>query len=419
MAISILKAEQVKALSYTDTKKSLNDGGGLRIIVKPNDKKIWEFKYTYEGIRKTTAFGSYPNVTLASARAKAKEFKELIDKKIDPIKNNQVIKQKQKEERLKKEHTIEKIANDYLELKQHNKKLKDITILKAKGRLENHFYNELTTYKNETIIHNITFDKIVAILKKIEDENKLETLFRVKILLIEIFKYAYTEGIIKDAEIFAKLELKSFKTRSKEDRQNNPTLTKEDDIKRLYNGILNYKYGVLTKYALLLSIHTAQRQGSIITAKWCDINLNDKLWIIPASQMKMKKEHTLPLSDKVVALLKELKQTIGSNGYLFPNTQHIDSHMSNNTVNTALRKMGFTKEEQTAHGLRAMFKTVCKEHQEEYKLNNEFVEQVLAHKKGNNVEEAYDRAKNIKDMRLIVNWWSDYLDDLISDEVAK
>ena len=418
MAINILKAEQVKALSYSNTKKSLNDGGGLRIIVKPNEKKIWEFKYTYNGIRKTTSFGSYPNVTLASARAKAKEFKELIDKKIDPIKNNQDIKQKQKEERLKKEHTIEKIANDYLELKQHNKKLKDITILKAKSRLENHFYNELTTYKNETIIHDITFDKIVAILKKIEDENKLETLFRVRLLLIEIFKYAYTEGIIKSAEIFAKLELKSFKTKTKEDIQNNPTLTKEDDIKRLYNGILNYKYGVLTKYALLLSIHTAQRQGSIITAKWCDINLNDKLWIIPASQMKMKKEHTLPLSDKVVALLKELKQIVGSNGYLFPNTQHLDSHMSNNTVNTALRKMGFTKEEQTAHGLRAMFKTVCKEHQEEHNLKNEFVERVLAHKTSGNVEEAYNRADNIKEMRFIVNWWSDYLDRLMSAKVG-
>ncbi len=410
MAINILKAEQVKALSYTDAKKSLNDGGGLRIIVKPDNRKVWEFKYTFEGIRRVTAFGSYPNVSLAGARAKAKEFRELIEKNIDPIKNNQDIKQKQKEEQLKKEHTIEKIVNDYLELKQHNKKLKDITIAKAKGRLENHFYNELTPYKNKTVIHNITFNKIVTLLKKIEDENKLETLFRVKILIIEIFKYAYTEGIIKDTEIFAKLELKNFKTQSKSDRRNNPTLTKQEDIQRLYNGILNYKYGVLTKYALLMSIHTAQRQGSIITAKWCDINLDDKVWIIPASQMKMKKEHILPLSDKLVEMLKELKEMGISNNYLFPNTQHLNAHMSNNTVTSALRKMGFTKEEQTAHGLRAMFKTVCKENQEEHNLKNEFVERVLAHKTAGNVEEAYNRADNLKEMRLIANWWSDYLD---------
>lgn len=412
MAINILKAEQVKALSYTDAKKSLNDGGGLRLFAKPNNSKIWEFKYTFEGVRRVTSFGSYPSVNLAGARAKAKEFRELIDKKIDPIKNNQDIKQRQKEKEQKKEHTIEKIVNDYLELKQHNRKLKDITIVKAKGRLDNHFYNELTPYKNKTVIHDITFNKIVALLKKIEDENKLETLFRVKILIIEIFKYAYTEGIIKDTEIFAKLELKNFKMQSKSDRRNNPTLTKQEDIKRLYNKILNYEYGVLTKYALLMSIHTAQRQGSIITAKWCDINLDEKVWIIPSSQMKMKKEHILPLSDKLVEILKELKQMSISDNYLFPNTQHLNAHMSNNTVNHALRKMGFTKEEQTAHGMRAMFKTVCKENQEEHNLKNEFVERVLAHKTSGNVEEAYNRADNIKEMRFIVNWWSDYLNGL-------
>lgn len=413
MAINILKAEQVKALLYTDAKKSLNDGGGLRIIVKPDNRKIWEFKYTFEGVRRATAFGSYPNVSLAGARAKAKEFRDLIEKNINPIEKNQEVRQKQKEEQLKKEHTIEKIVNDYLKLKQHNKKLKDITIAKAKGRLENHFYNELKPYKNKTVIHDITFNKVVAFLKKIEDENKLETLFRVKILIIEVFKYAYTEGIIKDTEIFGKLELKNFKTQSKADRRNNPTLTKQDDIKKLYSEILNYKFGVLTKYALLMSIHTAQRQGSIITAKWCDINLDDKVWIIPATQMKMKKEHILPLSDTLVEMLKELKEIGISNNYLFPNSQHLNTHMSNNTVNHAIRKMGFVKEEQTAHGMRAMFKTVCKEHQEEHNLKNEFVERVLAHKTAGNVEEAYNRAENLTEMRFIVNWWSDYLDNLM------
>lgn len=413
MAINILKAEQVKALSYTDAKKSLNDGGGLRIIVKPDNRKIWEFKYTFDGTRRVTSFGTYPNISLAGARAKAKEFREQIEKNINPIENNKEKRQKQKEEQLKKEHTIEKIVNDYLKLKQHNKKLKDITIAKAKGRLENHFYNELKPYKNKTVIHDITFNKVVAFLKKIEDENKLETLFRVKILIIEVFKYAYTEGIIKDTEIFGKLELKNFKTQSKADRRNNPTLTKQDDIKKLYSEILNYKFGVLTKYALLMSIHTAQRQGSIITAKWCDINLDDKVWIIPATQMKMKKEHILPLSDTLVEMLKELKEMGVSNNYLFPNSQHLNTHMSNNTLNHAIRKMGFVKEEQTAHGMRAMFKTVCKEHQEEHNLKNEFVERVLAHKTAGNVEEAYNRAENLTEMRFIVNWWSDYLDNLI------
>jgi hypothetical protein len=110
MAINILKAEQVKALSYTDAKKSLNDGGGLRIIVKPDNRKIWEFKYTFDGIRRVTSFGTYPNVSLAGARAKAEKFRDLKDKNINPIEKNQEVRKKQKEEKLKKEHTIEKVV---------------------------------------------------------------------------------------------------------------------------------------------------------------------------------------------------------------------------------------------------------------------------------------------------------------------
>jgi integrase len=411
MAIKILKAEQVKALSYDNDKKSLNDGGGLRIIVKPNGSKIWEFKFTFQGARKSTSFGSYPNISLSGARGKADKFKLLIEQNINPIAKNQEERDIKKENEAKKEHTIEKITNDYMRLKQHNKKLKDITLIKNKGRLKNHFYSQLQNKEN-TNIHKITFDEVVSLLKKIEDVNKLETLLKVKNIIIEIFKYAYTEGIIKDTEIFAKLELKSFKILTTADRKNNPTLTKYVDIKDLYNKMLNYEYGTLTKYALLFSIHTSQRQGSIITAKWEDIDLVSKIWTIPSSQMKMKKEHILPLSDIVVHYLEELQEVGETKGYLFPNTRHLNTHMSNNTVNKALRKMGVTKEEQTAHGFRAMFKTICKENQEKHQLKNEFVERVLAHKIAGNVEEAYNRADNLQEMRTVVNWWSDYLDEV-------
>ena len=184
--------------------------------------------------------------------------------------------------------------------------------------------------------------------------------------------------------------------------------------------MLFYKNSLIVRYLLIFSIHTAQRQGSIITAKWINIDFDKKLWIIPDEQMKMRKEHQLPLSDIVVKYLKELKEVTGNDEYLFPNSQtrstrNINPHMSNNTVTSALRTMGYTKEQQTAHGLRAMFKTVCKENQEEYNLKNEFVERVLAHKTDGEVEGAYNRANNIEDMRKIVNWWSDYINNLIEN----
>jgi integrase len=244
----------------------------------------------------------------------------------------------------------------------------------------------------------------------LEKVNKLETLSRIKRALVGIFKFAYTEGIIKDTEIFGKLELKTFKIQK--DIKQNPTLTEQSDIKNLYNSILSYKFGIITKYALLLTIHTAQRQGAIITAKWIDIDFDNKIWCIPSDNMKMKKEHNLPLSDEMIDYLKELYSLTGTGKYLFPNQQHSNRHMSENTVNNAIRKMGFSKEEQTAHGLRAMFKTICKENQEKHNLNNEFVEMVLAHKTAGAVEQTYNRAKNIEDMRKIVSWWSEYLENL-------
>lgn len=436
MAIEILKAEQVKCLTYKtkeeiahnksvyeleETPKekqkiyliqnSLNDGGGLRLVAKTSIKTIWEYKYTFKGNRKETSFGTFPKVSLANARKKAKEFRRIIEEGNDPIKLNQDVLKNKKSEKEKEKHTIGNIANKYLDKKQHNKNLKDITIRKAQSRLENHFYKYLP-HKEKTNIHKISYDKIIAMLEILEADNKLETLTRVKMLIVEVYKYAYTESIIKNTEIFAKLELKSFKIQHKVNVRNNPTLTSTEDIKRLYNAMLNYSYSLYTKYALLFSIHTAQRQGSIISAKWNDIDFDNKVWNIPAEQMKMKKSHTVPLSSEVVGFLEELHNLTGAEVYLFPNSQHQNKHMSNNTVNTALRRMGFTKEEQTAHGLRAMFKTVCKNNQSEHKLGNEFVEMVLAHQTMGKVEEAYNRAENLKEKRIITNWWSGYLESL-------
>lgn len=378
--------------------------------MEQDNTKIWKFIYTFQGIRKDTSFGTFPKVTLAGARIKAKEFRELIENNIDPLENKKEQKLLQKETKKQKQHQINIIIDKYFEKQQHNKGLAESTVIKTKERLKNHFYLHLKE-KEKTIIHNISFDDIVKALQILEDDKKLETLSRIKRVIVNVFKFAYTENIIKETEIFGKLELKTFKIQKKKDIRNNPALTNQEDIKKLYNSILTYDNKIV-KYALLLTIHTAQRQGSIITAKWSDINFNTKLWIIPAENMKGKETHYLPLSNDIINYLKELYLITGTNEYLFPNQQYKNKCMSENTVNNAIRKMGFTNEQQTAHGMRAIFKTVCKENQEKYNLINEFVEMVLAHKTAGKVENAYIRAKNIEDKRKIVNWWSDYLESL-------
>jgi integrase len=413
-----LNDTKLKNTKSKDKNYTLADGQGLHLLVKPNGTKLWEFIYKSPTKlkRRKTSFGNYPVTSLKQARKRRQQYQDLITNNIDPIEYFKELKEKLQVANQKSKDFTGEIANKYFSLKQNNKNLKDITIKKAKARLENHFYKYLAQKEN-TIIHTITFVDIINILNKLEACGKLETLLRVKLLIIEIFKYAYTLGIT-NTNIFAKLELYTFKVQKKSDIRNYPTLTKKDDIKRLYRSINSYEYNLITKYLLLFSIHTAQRQGTIITSQWEHINFKNKVWTIPKELMKMNKEHILPLSDITIQHLKELKDIGLDSKYIFPNSQINTSrnkypHISNNTATNALRKMGYTKEEQTAHGFRAMFKTVCKEHQEEFKISNEFVERILAHRVEGAVEGSYNRATNIKEMRIITNWWSNYLENII------
>lgn len=415
--VTPLNATQVLNTKAKEKNYTLSDGQGLQLLVKVNGSKLWEFYFLSPVTlkRRKTSLGTFPTVSLKNARDKRTEYKNLLINGIDPINHNKQLKEEIKEKENNKLHTIENVSNKYFDLEQNNKRLKTDTIILSKQRLENHFTKYLPK-KEHTLIHDISYDDTIKILVKLENDNKLETLSRVKRIIIKIFKFAYTESIIKDIEIFGKLELKTFK--AKAIVKNNPTLSKKEDIKKIYNDILNYKNSMLVKYLLILTIHTAQRQGSIIRAKWIDIDFKKKLWTIPKDDMKIKKvDHIIPLSDILIKYLSELKEFAGDNTYLFPNSQINKTrnkypHISNNTVTNALRVMKYSKEQQTAHGFRAMFKTVCKEHQEEFNLKNEFVERILAHKVDGEVEGAYNRANNIEDMRVIVNWWSCYLDML-------
>ncbi|MGE4456231.1 MAG: tyrosine-type recombinase/integrase [Arcobacteraceae bacterium] len=414
--MALLSATQVLNAKPKDKDYVLRDGNGLQLLVKSTGIKLWEYRYTFNGSRKKTTLGKYDKEinTLSMAREKSLEFKKLLSQGINPVELRAKEKEENKLNEYRKQFTISKIIQDYLEIKQHNKKLKDITINKAIGRLENHFYPYLPQ-KEKTHILDIDFDLIVSILERVQTQGTLETLDRLKRLLVSVFKYAYTENIIQNTDIFGKLELKEFKKILKEDVRNNPTITKDNDIKKLLMNTYSYPYNPLTKYAILLSIHTAQRQGSIISAEWNEFNFDENLWIIPASKMKMKKEHILPLSSQVIDILQELKQlndNLYQSEYLFPNTQ-FGKHMSNNTVNQAIRRMGFSNTELTAHGLRAMFSTICNEYQKEHNISTEIIERALAHEDKDKIRAIYNRATYLSELRSLMEWWSYYLNKFL------
>jgi integrase len=415
-----LNDTQINKAKPKEKDYTLSDGEGLQLLIKNNGSKLWEFYYKRldNGKRRKTSFGIYPTVKLKNARIKKQSYLDLLHSGIDPIDHHKEIKQKQKETERKKHHTIGKVIDDYFNYKQKSENLKDETTTKDKARLINHFVSFLSQ-KEKTNFHTITFPEIKKTLMRLEESNKLDTLSKVKRLISKVWNYAYTQGITEDTAIYAKAEM--YQIVKKQEIRNNPTLTKKEEIKKIYNDILNYSHSYIVRSLLIVTIHTAQRQGSIIRAEWSEIDFENKLWIIPKDKMKGRahkvKEHRLPLSDHLIKHLEELHEITGDGKYLFPNSQTNSTrnkypHISNNTVTKALRAMGYSKEEQTAHGFRAMFKTVCKEHQESHHLNNEFVEKVLAHKVEGEVESAYTRAQNIEDKRKIVEWWSNYLEGL-------
>ncbi len=414
-----LNDTQIKKAKAKDKNYTLSDGQGLQLLIKTNGSKLWEFRYTSPITLKAkkTSLGTYPTVSLKVVRDKRMEYQELIIKDIDPI---EYFKQRKKDIKLKEaesKNTIGKVVDDFIAMQKNNKGLKDITLEKNKGRIENHFIAHLPLKEN-TPIKNIDYIQIIEILKKLEEADKLTTLVQVKGLIFNLFLFAYSQNISKDSTIHYRIKAYTFKQRAKGDIRNNPALTKKEDIQKLYKLMNKYEHNLITKYLLIFSIHTAQRQGSIIKAKWCDIDLTNKLWTIPSQDMKTKKEHTIPLSDVLIKYLQELQIFTGQEVYLFPNTQRNRvtnkyPYISNNTVRNALRLMGYKNEDLTAHGLRATFKTICKEHQEDYKLSNEYVERILSHKVGNDVENAYNRALNLKEMSIILNWWSNYLESLL------
>jgi len=419
MARTVLPLNDTKIKNAKPREKSytLADGQGLQLLIKTNGTKLWEFRYispiSYK--RRKTSFDKYPVVTLAIARSKRDEYLELIKNKIDPIDYFKEQKLQEKQEIEKQNHTIANLIDEYFKFREDE--LSPSTIKKDRTRIKYSFTDKLNK-KEDTSIYELNFITIKSILLKIEEEKKLDPLKKVKGIILRVLKFAFKRDILDTSELIGKLELYDFKKQSKKQIRNNPTLINKNDIAKLYNDILNYNHSLITRYLLLMTIHTAQRQGSLITAKWEDIDFKKNIWTIPADNMKVKTQaHILPLSNITIKYLTELKVFTGSNEYLFPNSQIKSTrnkypYVSNNTARTALRRMGYTNEQQTAHGFRAMFKTICKENQEEYHLNNEFVERILAHKVEGDVEAAYNRANNIEDMRKVVNWWSDWLEEL-------
>lgn len=371
----------------------LVDGDGLSLLVKSNGSKLWRFRYVYGGRENMLALGRYPEVKLKTARSKALDCRRQLDDGIDPA----VAKQAERDNLVE---TFGGIAEEWLE-KQH---FADIT------RTKSVWMFSLLKPLNRRPIREIKPPDLLRELRKIEADGFHETAHRVRQRVSQVYRYAVSTGRA-DHDITASLRgaLAPVQT------ENRAALTNPTDVGGLLRAIDAYEGQPSVMYALKLAPLVFVRPGELRAAEWSEFDMDAAEWRIPADKMKMGERHIVPLSKQVIALLDELKPLTGVSKYLFPSLLTNSRCMSNTALGAALRRLGYGREEQSAHGFRTIASTLLNE----LGFNGDLIELQLAHKPRDQVRAAYNKAERLSERRAMMQSWADYLDGLKADQKHK
>ena len=376
----------------------LADGGGMFLLVTPAGGKLWRLKFRIDGREKLLALGPYPEIGLGEARRRREEARELIALGKDPSREKQRDKVRA---RIQAADTFKAIADEYCAKRRRDG---------AKG------WAPATAVRSEYLlslvcgsigklpIGEIEPADVLTAIRRIEGKGKLESARRSLQLAGAVFRYAV-----------ATARLPSDPTRDLRGALTAPTvihygaITDAKKVGQLLRAIDDYEGSGITKLAMQIAPHIFVRPGELRHAEWDEFDLDGALWIIPAGKMKMRKVHHVPLSRQAVALFREVQAVTGPAGFVFPSIRTRVRPMSENTINAALRRLGYASDEMTAHGFRAMASTLLNE---SGKWSPDAIERALAHGDSDKVRAAYHRGAHWKERVAMAQWWSDYLDQL-------
>ncbi len=369
------------------------DGGGLFLLVQPNGSKYWRLKYRFAGKEKTLALGIYPDVTLADARERREAARKLLANDTDPS----AVKQAQKAAGLAlAENSFEIVGREWLI--KFSKNWKQSHIRTITGRLENDVYPWLGLRP----IGEINAPELLTVLRRIESRGALSTAHTVNAICGQVFRYAIATGRAqRDPSADLKGALPPHRIRHL------AALTDPVKIGKLMRDIDGYSGTLIVHSAFRLAPLVFLRPIELSKAEWAEIDLDKVEWRIPAGKMKMKALHIVPLPTQAVAILRELHPLTGAGKYAFPNARTSTQPMAGNTILAAIRSMGYTSAEMTAHGFRHMASTQLNEQG----FNPDAIERQLAHK-ASGVRATYNAAEYLPERRRMMQQWADYLDKL-------
>lgn len=394
MARQIIQLNNTKIANAKAKEKdyTLSDGQGLYLLVKTNGSKLWRFNY-YDLLkkRKLMSLGSYPDVSLLDARAKRDEYRALLAKNIDP--KDYLFKQKE-QAIFAQSNTLLSIAQDWREMK--------LTKVEADTMKDQWRLLELYLFPH---LGNIPISEITAPftkmkLQKLIEAKKFETLKKVIRGLNEIMRFAVNGGLIQFnptanlQELFPNGEV-----------QHRPSIH-PDKLPLFLEAVNKANIQLQTRCLLEWQLLTMVRPNEAAGTMWEEIDLENAIWIIPKERMKGKKRsHTVPLSKQAMNILKIMQPITGHCDFVFPKNGDLSAHMSSETINKALRKMGY-QGILCAHGFRAIASTALNENE----FNVEIIEALLSHVKGDKVRIAYDRSTYEKQKRQYIEWWGDFVE---------
>ncbi len=370
------------------------DGGGMYLLVNPSGK-YWRMDYRFADKRKTLALGVYPEVSLAKARQRREKARELLADGIDPG----IAKREEKQAKADAAaHTFKLIAHDWLT------KTAAERAPTTQNKITSWLEKDVIPFIGAMPISTIGPRDVLAALRKMEARGALDSVHRVKQVTGQVFRYAVAIGA---AERDITQDLKG--SLAKAAPSHFAAITEPKLLGDLLRSIFAYSGHPNVVTALRLTPLVFVRPGELRTMEWTEVDLETAEWRIPGTKMKMKTDHIVPLSTQALALLQAIHPATGHGKFVFPSLRTGDRPMSENTINAALRGMGYSKEMHSAHGFRATARTIMDEVLGE---RVDLIEHQLAHAVKDVNGRAYNRTAHLPARREMMQRWADYLDKL-------
>ena len=407
----IPSAATLRAIKPGHPQRRLSDGAGLYLLLFVNGGSHgWRLDYSIHGRRKTLSLGTYPEVSLSEARHKAAAARALVRQGTDPSEVR-----KQGRQTLRRQQVIERLVAAGQPIPESFEAVAREWYAKHQGgwaashseKVIRRLERDVFPWIGARPVASITPPDLLQILKRVEERGAIETTHRVHQNCSQVFRYAVACGHMEsDPSRDLRGALAPWRP------IHYPTLTDPRRVGQLLRDIDAYEGGLITRCAMKLAPLLFVRPGELRRAEWSEINLDAAEWRIPAAKMKARALHIVPLAPQATAVLTELKPLTGAGRWVFPGVRTNGEPMSENTINAALRRMGYDRSTLTAHGFRGMASTML----HEFGWPSDVIERQLSHAERNSVKAAYNHAEHLPERRKMMAAWADYLDRLRANQ---